>query len=45
MAEDYVESARDGHSFLIVHADEQQVDQAGPILFRYKAHGVKHYGD
>lgn len=45
MAEDYVESARDGHSFLIVQADEQQFDQAGPILFRYKAHGVKHYGD
>lgn len=45
MAEDYVESARDGQSFLIVHADLQQTKQVGSILFQHEAHGVKHYGD
>lgn len=45
MAEDYIESARDGQSFLVVHADEQQIEPAGAILFQHEAHGVKHYGD
>lgn len=45
IAEDYVESARDGQSFLVVHAKQEQIKQASAILFQHEAHGVKRYGD
>ena len=44
-SDEYLDLARQGHYFLIVHAPDQvEIDRASPLLKEHGAHHIRHYG-
>jgi hypothetical protein len=44
--DEYVESAREGHHFLVTRAaTPEQIEQVREVLFAHNAHGAKRFGE
>jgi hypothetical protein len=43
--QEYLEEARRGHHFVLVHASGPETERARSVLASHRAHAMRHYGD